>query len=236
MPGRVMGASVKPTVSTFAPTDVANLGAWWDASDAASITASAGAVSQWNDKSGNARHLTSAGSNKPITGASTTNSLNVLDFTSDVLQNTAGPALDNTTTTLLVVKVTDFSVLRVVASGTGDTLELLTATNSSGVPYCWCGPTGTPGGPALTAATWAQVSTKLNGASTIVYTNGSAGSTGSVGSNTATGLIVGGASNLDPPAAPFIGSIAEMCVYTTALSDVDRVLVQNYLKAKWATP
>ena len=40
---------------------------WFDASDASTITESGGAVSQWNDKSGNARHVYQvAGSKQPI--------------------------------------------------------------------------------------------------------------------------------------------------------------------------
>ncbi len=59
-----------------------NLLAWYDASDAASITASSGAVSQWSDKSGNGRHLTQGtGANQPSTGVATQNGLNAIRFT-----------------------------------------------------------------------------------------------------------------------------------------------------------
>src|SRR5207253_147257 len=65
----------------FTPTDIAGCQAWYDPSDLASITSSGGAVSQLNDKSGNARHLTQAtGSLQPITGTRTQNGLNVIDF------------------------------------------------------------------------------------------------------------------------------------------------------------
>jgi hypothetical protein len=43
---------------SFATIFGADLHAWYDASDAATITESSGLVSQWNDKSGNAFHLT----------------------------------------------------------------------------------------------------------------------------------------------------------------------------------
>ncbi len=43
----------------FLPTDISGLAAWYDAGDAASITGTT-PVTQWNDKSGNARHLTHA--------------------------------------------------------------------------------------------------------------------------------------------------------------------------------
>lgn len=53
---------------------------WLDASDTASITSSGGLVTQWNDKSGEARHATAAGVNRPDTGINTLNGKNVLTF------------------------------------------------------------------------------------------------------------------------------------------------------------
>ena len=75
----------------------ASLGAalqyWFDASDAATITdAGAGAVSAWNDKSGNARHVTMATATyRPLTGTRTINGRNVIDFdgVNDALTGTA---------------------------------------------------------------------------------------------------------------------------------------------------
>ena len=77
--------TVVSAVAPFSPTDIAVLQTWYDASDTATITdAGAGAVSQWDDKSGNGRHLTQATSaRRPTTGVTTLNSLNVLDFAGD---------------------------------------------------------------------------------------------------------------------------------------------------------
>ena len=67
--------------SGFLPTNLTNLALWLDASDTASITHVAGAVSQWNDKSGNNNHaLQSSAAAKPTTGTRTQNGLNVIDF------------------------------------------------------------------------------------------------------------------------------------------------------------
>lgn len=43
--------------ANFSPLDLSP-DAWYDASDKSTITLSSGAVSQWNDKSGNAKHVT----------------------------------------------------------------------------------------------------------------------------------------------------------------------------------
>lgn len=67
----------------WSPLSLPNLVAWYDASNAASITASSGAVSQWNDLSGNGLHLVQAtGARQPTTGVDTINGLNAINFTS----------------------------------------------------------------------------------------------------------------------------------------------------------
>lgn len=71
----------RPTTSDyFTPSNIATA-LWLDASDVSTITSSVGAVSQWNDKSGNARHATQAtGTSQAITNSRSLNGLNVLDF------------------------------------------------------------------------------------------------------------------------------------------------------------
>jgi len=84
--------------SGFTPTSLPNLKLWLDASDATSITSSSGAVSAWNDKSGNGYNFAqSTATNKPTTGTRTKNSLNVIDFdgTNDYMQSTAAASVFN---------------------------------------------------------------------------------------------------------------------------------------------
>jgi len=74
-------------VAPFSPLDLSPA-LWLDASDTATITQAAGAVSQWNDKSGNGRHVTQGSASlQPTTNTRTMNGLNVIDFdgTSDLL-------------------------------------------------------------------------------------------------------------------------------------------------------
>ncbi len=51
----------KTTSAPFVPTNAPALRAWYDASDATTITHASNVVSQWNDKSGNNRHVSQAG-------------------------------------------------------------------------------------------------------------------------------------------------------------------------------
>lgn len=72
-----------PAVTAWTPASLTGLATWYDASNAASITSSAGRVSQWNDLSGNGKHLTqTTAGNKPLTGSTTLNSLNTISFDS----------------------------------------------------------------------------------------------------------------------------------------------------------
>ena len=70
--------------------------AWYDASDVSTISETASAVSQWDDKSGNSNHVTQGtGTKQPETNTRTVNSLNVIDFdgTDDFLSKTSFASL-----------------------------------------------------------------------------------------------------------------------------------------------
>ena len=56
----------------------------------------------------------------------------------------------------------------------------------------------------------------------------------SVYSNTSDALAIGIATNGVSTADPFNGDIAEIVIYNTALSDAERITVENYLKNKYA--
>jgi hypothetical protein len=70
----------------FTPLDLSPA-LWLDAADTSTITASGSSVSQWNDKSGNARHfIQSTAASQPTTGTATLNGRNVLVFASDFMR------------------------------------------------------------------------------------------------------------------------------------------------------
>lgn len=79
-------AKVATSVSSWLNFTPASLSPtlWLDAADTATITESSGAVSQWNDKSGNSYHLSQGtGANQPATGTVTQNGRNVIGFSAD---------------------------------------------------------------------------------------------------------------------------------------------------------
>ena len=75
------GAIGRGGSGTAVPSRISGLTAWYDASDLSTITSSSGAVSQWDDKSGNGNHATQpTGGSQPTTGTVSVNSFNAIDF------------------------------------------------------------------------------------------------------------------------------------------------------------
>jgi hypothetical protein len=100
--------------AAITPDDVPGLVSWWDAADTGTISFSAGSlVSQWNDKSGNAHHLTVL-SGAPDSGIETKNSLNVVTFSNDELVDAS-----STNTYEFLHNGTSHHVFAVVKFGTG---------------------------------------------------------------------------------------------------------------------
>jgi hypothetical protein len=95
VPGKVVLAKEFTWNETIWNPSMISTALWLDAADSATIAASSGAVSQWNDKSGGATNFTqgTAGA-RPATGSATLNGRNVLTFDGgDTLL--AGDALDS---------------------------------------------------------------------------------------------------------------------------------------------
>lgn len=69
---------------SFSPSDISNLVLWLDASDTSTITESGSYVSQWDDKSGYGYDaVQSTADVQPLTGTQTLNGSNVIEFDSD---------------------------------------------------------------------------------------------------------------------------------------------------------
>lgn len=81
MQGLRLGLGFNQNLGGFNPSQIDGLIAWYDASDTSTIVESGGAVSQWNDKSGNGNNATQGiVAAQPVTGTRTINGLNALDF------------------------------------------------------------------------------------------------------------------------------------------------------------
>ncbi len=110
------------------PTDIAGCRAWYDASDATTITLSGGQVTQWQDKSGNSYNATGAPAGLTVASAAQ-NGLDALRFTpgsSNRLRYTSAMCGGNTTTRSFAF------VVRYEDAAKGCTLSM---GNSSGSSY-----------------------------------------------------------------------------------------------------
>lgn len=228
---------VMPKYAPASPP-VAGYAAWYDASDAASITASGGAVSQWNDKSGNGYHLTqSNGTYKPTTGVSAINGLNVVTFASvSYIANNAfgthaqpgyvfiaadpdgGGHMVNFIATVSVSFQAATFKPQLYAEG-GDVIRGSVGWTAPGqATFLFSGNTNSL--------------IRLDG-TTIATAAGSNPGTVGLNTNIHVGSYFG-----DPTSGTYayVGKIGEILIYTSNIGTANRDLVEAYLKAKWGTP
>lgn len=214
---------------------------WLDASDAATITSSGGAVSQWDDKSGNTNTFSqSNGTYKPTTGATTLNGHNVVDFAAPNHMNTGTtPTIGQPFTLLFVARNTTPTTGghgRVFCQGYQ--LQACHSDGSSGyrTAIVYAGGADFAKGPAdaYSTSVWGVSSFVVNGASTTAYVNGTAGSAYNAGSWTLNGASWRLGDRGDDVVYGLTGSIAELLLFPSALSGADRAAAESYLNTKWA--
>ena len=216
----------------FVPSDVAGLLAWFQADNAGSITSSGGAVSQWNDLSGNGNHLTqAAGANQPTTGTRTVNGRNVIDFdgTGDYLDVTM--TSDATPYTFIFVGLFDTTAVQQnVIDAVGSSNRAVVLCSNAGV-YGLYAATLTASAVAPSTTNAGIVASIFNGASSAMYVDGG---TSIISGNPFEGNFVGltlGArhdGNLN-----FNGVIGEVLIYDSALPSTDLNSIGDYLATRW---
>lgn len=231
--------------SELSPLDFPDLSMWFDASVASSITSSGGAVSQWSDLSGNARHATqSTAGAKPTTGSSTVNTLNALSFDGGDELATASLADASDRTTYVVVDANSHDATRRVIIegstgtlaysqlqmeiGAGNQLTALGHDNSTNV-Y-----TATAAG---TFSTSPQIATyrRTDGGTIKIYegdTEAASVAIGAVSDSSSTYATIGNA-RPSTGGRQFKGLICEILDFTTAHTANQRAAVWNYLADKW---
>ena len=214
-----------------------SLGLWLDASDATSITSSGGLVSQWNDKSGNARHAVqaSASSRPTHNGAA----ISISDY-SRFMTGAMAPGSFPTSMQVTVV---------FTASGGGrngyQSHPFTRTTNNYPTPYDGYNDTLLVGGPTGSYAgfggyadmrsltTRTVLSTSMSATKVEQYLNGTLRKTDT-----------GSYPYQDVPSIFYVGTRADRythftgeineIVVTNQLSTSDRVSLESYLGAKWA--
>jgi hypothetical protein len=103
----------------FDPTTVANMVAWYDASDASTITESSGNVTQWDDKSGEANHMSPISTTIGVTSTRTINGLNAIDLQSNASHGGLTGTWTAGTLTIFIVFITDSATSGYLCDGPG---------------------------------------------------------------------------------------------------------------------
>jgi hypothetical protein len=232
----------------WSPTSLSGLSVWLDAADAATVQFSSGAnVSNWRDKSGNAKNATKS-LNFPQYSQSSLNGLGTVRFngSSGIGNGLAVPAFDFGTSTRTL-----FFVIRNTGPVSGTASDPI-----------WLWPNTGNGTNSLSFQGWIKAnnqgtrvevsySATLNTYLLIgfrfgttagfqeLFNNGTlvGSATKSIGgtsySNATSGYSVGGGTVDSAGIYNFDGNIAEVLLYNTALTDTQRQQVEGYLAWKW---
>jgi len=232
---------LRPRASGFSPKSIAGLAAWWDAADSSSLTLDGnGNVSSWADKSGNGVTASQGtANNRPTPTAAALNGKQVLTFdgANDGLSFTGTARTDETVLVVARVTFSDNKANQIIGDSTsGWGLNLTTRATidsplqaylggfSNGVTSIRYGFNANQTvGPVLleyvrSAAAGGQLLTNGTSRGTCTTSNSFANSRiGVIGTST----------------QPLLGYIAEVCIYSRALSASERQQVERYLGAKW---
>lgn len=230
------GAVMAKPSGAFTPTSISGCQLWLDASDASSFTFSSGSVvSQWNDKSGNGRHMVQGTVANQPTRDVTINGLSAVKFTGSPKNMRTASGSTIAQPWMAFVVATD--------AGTGGAGRLLAnradvnaqvtigVLSTNGAVYAGTAFIGQGSAPSANAAQ--QITVLANGASSQAWGNGTAGSAGNAGSQS---LVIGTIGSSGNDTNYHGGNIAELIIYNSSLSSTDRQAVEAYLKAKWGTP
>lgn len=243
-------------VEQVIPEPVAGMTLWVDASDTATITIAGiddpNDISAWNDKSGNARHLSSLGTPRPILQSNIQNGLHAIYF------NEGGNFGDGVISN--IITGTTFTAFIAFKPETIDSNEAVAEENNG----LWCAHNGYVGMYLKGSGTYSvmiqnldsgaddfaaatipglnqamQATGRHESGSIYVSVNGGAESSAASGNTQFTNGQFNVSRGYDGAAAAktkFNGHIFEILVYNTALSAADRLQNESYLRLKWGLP
>lgn len=228
--GRLIGFGGTTDVS-FLPSDIANLKAWYRADQG--ITISTG-VSQWNDLSGNAHHLTQGtGTNQPTYSATSGPNSGpgvTFDGSNDVL-SVSFSAVNQPFHSFLIMKTlstTNVSAAFLAGGAIGERLVTLgNGSNNNVSTYM-----GSAFDPVLTHSDTSNFylwESLVNGASSSLKRDSSLSDTGNPGSNTLSGVTLG-----QLPGASYTNVVfSEVVIYSATISGTNLTNLRAYFAARY---
>lgn len=222
---------------------------WLDAADTSTITSVSQGVSEWRDKSGNARHFSQANSlTRPLTANRFVNNLNTIDFNGvdDRLFRTSislvHPTL-GTYTAFAVVLPDIVSSQHQILNGDDDpirtpqflrfstnNLESIRIQDLSGTINTVTATLSATAGVAV------LVASRLDTATLQVFSDGRSSTPLTATNGASTALAMHDIGSYNTLTGFFNGLICEVIAYPYALTNGQLQVVQNYLRTKWRTP
>jgi hypothetical protein len=188
---------------------------WLDAADASTITESGGAVSQWNDKSGNARHaIQTTPGNRPTVSTAALNGKNVIEFngSSQWFSNFSAFSVQS------LIAVTQLSQSKAFAGlHTGFSSELILNANGTSTIAAGAGGSVLVNGVVSTSITFQQPFIWVNNRPTA----------------TSAERTLGQEFNEPGAGRAWVGYCAELIDLGATPSTTDRQKLEGYLAHKW---
>jgi hypothetical protein len=233
------GLTPTPTPGTWTPANLSSVDLWFDFSDSSTVTHVANAISQVNDKSGNAIHLTQAtGAHKPTYVAAAQNGLSVARFDgiNDNMSNTSlgGVVPGNNQTMLVVAKCTHTVTGWIYWNNNGGGTPTVAGVHLRGPNHCRM--QGNSNNYAFydpADNTWFVHTGIITPAIREVFENGTS-MAGNMTTETVAAVPVeiwmGSDSN---PVTFYGGDIGELVVCAGGLSTADRQKLEGYAAHKW---
>lgn len=236
------------------------LALWLDAADASTITLNGSTVSQWNDKSGNARHASQAtAANQPTRTLNGLGGRTVLTFDgADDFMNLSpvfavGNAAANSLSVVALfsqsaVTTTPRAVFWGSSGGGSVNTDYALFSEQSGGDTAPLYRFGT--GSSTDTVTWQRIASPSVSTNPLIFSNVMDAATSSTGTKTSFidgAQVATGSYAIKGPAAtsatigsqpggtaPLAGTMAEVVYTNTALSTTNRQLLEGYLAWKWS--
>lgn len=209
------------SLTGFHPSLISGLQIWLDSSDDGSFTYSSGVkVSQWNDRSGNGRHISQGTPANQPSRSGTRNSLATVLFTAANAEILASAnftvAQPNTYFSVIKYSNIDANPHVFLSFGGGS------AYTNGGNFQLYCGGAGLNAG--NDDANWHYFRHEPNGVSSTIRKDGTTLITGNAGAGGTTKFEI---------YSDWDGEIAEIFMYDSILSTANRDRVETYLRNKW---
>ncbi len=221
--------------SVFTPTDIANLALWIDAADSSTITDMAGAVSQWDDKSGNNNNaIQGTASLQPTTGTATIGGKNAIDFDgSNYMDFTSAISRLNGYTVFSVIKTNDITSSAALVSGNVGSLRLAVDSSEQIDIVRQSQAVALSGSVPITIGSDTIISARTSGAGSNTQINGVAANSNTTNPAYSQDLYRIGVQKEASELFFFDGQMGDILIYDRILTDTEMNQVGNYLKLKW---